>query len=147
MSKSAGRLIVISSESYKVPAPFQPYAVSKQALESLYQAIKNELSIKGIKSILIRPGAMQTHILDQTLKFDNKLKESQFKKEFEKFIRTVPSYINRISTPQQVADIVLKAGTKNNPKQVYSINHNPLVTLLSLLPARFKNYIIQKTLS
>ena len=130
-----------------MPAPFQPYAVSKQALESLYQAIKNELSIKGINSILIRPGAIQTHIMDQTLQFHDKLKETQFKKEFAKFTKTVPSYINRISSPQQVADIVLKAGTKSKPKQVYSINHNPLVTLLSLLPARFKNYIIQKSLS
>jgi NAD(P)-dependent dehydrogenase (short-subunit alcohol dehydrogenase family) len=54
--KSAGRLIVISSESHKVPAPFQPYTVSKQALEAVYKAIKMELSVKNIKCVLIRPG-------------------------------------------------------------------------------------------
>jgi NAD(P)-dependent dehydrogenase (short-subunit alcohol dehydrogenase family) len=66
---SSGRLIVISSESYKVPSPFQPYAVSKQALESLYKAIKIELSVKGVRSILIRPGAIKTRILDDTIPF------------------------------------------------------------------------------
>lgn len=145
--KSWGRLIVISSESYKVPSPFQPYAVSKQFLESLYDAIKIELSLKGVKSILIRPGAMNTKILEDTLQFKKSNVESIFDTEFASFLDIVPTYIGKIVNPEKVAKVVLKAGTVNNPKSVYQINHNPLVTLLSLLPARFKNYIIQKSLS
>lgn len=145
--KSRGRLIVISSESYKVPAPFQPYAVSKQSLESLYDAIKIELSLKGVKSILIRPGAMNTKILEDTLQFKKSNVESIFDTEFASFLNIVPTYIGKIVNPEKVAKVILKAGTVNNPKSVYQINHNPLVTILSLLPARFKNYIIQKSLS
>ena len=146
LAKASGRLIVISSESYKVPSPFQPYSVSKQALESVFKAIKIELSLKGIKSILIRPGAMQTQILDDTIYFKNFNENSLYKTEFENFVKSVPKYIGKISTPEEVAKVVLKAGTATKPKAVYHINHNPLVTVLSYLPASIKNFVIRKSL-
>ena len=147
LHESMGRLIVISSESYKVPAPFQPYAVSKQALESLYDAIKIELSLKGIKSILIRPGAIQTKILEDTLKFQPSEQETLLKKEFNKFINKIPNYINRIIPPQKVAQLVFKVGTIKKPGSIYSINYNPLVAVFSSLPERLKNYFIRKELN
>jgi NAD(P)-dependent dehydrogenase (short-subunit alcohol dehydrogenase family) len=144
---SNGRLIVIGSESYKVPAPFQPYAVSKQALESLFNAIYIELALKGIQSILIRPGAIKTNILDETLHFQKNNLETLFSKEFDKFLNAVPTYVGRVSSTQKVAQFVYKAYTAKNPKRVYSINHNPLVTLLSLLPVGIKKYILKRSLS
>jgi len=144
--KSRGRLIVISSESYKVPSPFQPYSVSKQALESVFKAIKIELLLKGITSVLIRPGAMQTKILDDTVHFSVSDDNSMFKNEFSGFVKTVPKYIGKISNPFDVAEIILKAGTTKSPKRVYSINHNPLVTILSHLPAKLIDFIIRKNL-
>jgi len=144
--KSKGKLIVISSESYKVPSPFQPYSVSKPMLESLYKSIKIELSLIGVKSILIRPGAMQTQILDDTIHFTKTMNESQFKKESEGFIDTVPKYTSNIVNPEKVAKLVLKVATSKRPKSVYHINHNPLVSILSHLPERIKNIIIRKSL-
>ena len=141
-----GRLIVISSESYKVPSPFQPYAVSKQALEPLYKAIKLELSVKGIKCVLIRPGAIQTKILDDVIHFSRYPGDSLFEKEFINFIDSIPKYIGKISKPEEVAQLVLKAGTARRPKPVYNINHNLLVSLLSHLPAKFKEFVIRKSL-
>ena len=144
--ESARRLIVIGSESYKVPSPFQPYSVSKQALESVYKAIKIELALKGIQSVLIRPGAMQTRILEDTVNFDDFDEGSAFKTEFRKFVESVPKYIRKIVTPEKVAAVVLKAGTARKPKSVYHINHNPMVSILSNLPANLKNYVIRKNL-
>ncbi len=144
--QSKGRLIVISSESYKVPAPFQPYAVSKQAMESLYDAIKVELLLKGIKCILIRPGALQTQILIDTLQFKSENYQGLYKNEFDTFVKAVPTYIAKISRPEKVAQLVLKAGIKKNPKAIYSINHNPLVTILSAMPYTLKNYLIKRSL-
>ncbi len=146
LAKASGRLIVISSESYKVPSPFQPYSVSKQALESVFEAIKIELSLKGVKSILIRPGAMQTQILNDTVRFENFNENSLYKTEFKNFVKSVPKYIGKISIPEEVSKVVLKAGTAKNPKAVYHINHNPLVTVLSHLPASIKNLVIRKNL-
>ena len=143
---SGGRLIVIGSESYKVPSPFQPYAVSKQALESLFRAIRLELATEDIKSILIRPGAMQTQILKDTLQYQNKNTETRFWKVFDKFLLSVPKYIGKVVTPEQVAEVVLKAGMAKRPKMVYNINHNPLVSLLSRLPVNMQDKLVQQTL-
>lgn len=146
LEKSKGRLIVISSESYKVPSPFQPYSVSKQSLESVFKAVKIELSQKGISSILIRPGAIQTKILEDTVNFKDFDSNSRFVDEFKNFVESVPKFIGKVSTTNDVAELILKAGISKRPKPVYSINHNPLVTLLSLLPTRMKGYFISKSI-
>jgi len=145
--KSKSRLIVISSESYKVPSPFQPYSVSKQALEKVFDSIRLELINKGIKSILIRPGAIQTHILDATIHFKMDERRSLFNKEFGNFLTAVPNYIRKISSPEQVAKVVLKAGAARRPKQVYNINHNPIVAILSMLPKRIKEKLVAHSLT
>lgn len=147
LMQNKGRLIVISSESYKVPAPFQPYAVSKQALEFMYKSIKIELELKGIKCILIRPGAIQTKILDDTIHFsNNSATVDYFNSEFANFINMVPNYIGNISSSTEVAKTILKAGTVINPKDIYSMNHNPLISIFSMLPVKLRNYIIKRNL-
>jgi NAD(P)-dependent dehydrogenase (short-subunit alcohol dehydrogenase family) len=141
-----GRLIVISSESHKVPSPFQPYSVSKQSLEKLYQGIRIELETKGVTSVLIRPGAIQTQILDDTVNFEDKMENSIFKETFHAFVTSVPKFIGTISYPSEVAKIVYKAATKKRPKAVYSVNHNPLVSILSILPEKVKSTVVRKNL-
>lgn len=144
--KSHGRFIVISSESHKVPAPFQPYAVSKQALEKVYDAIRFELLTRDIKPILIRPGAMNTKILEQTIQFLNPVEKSKLKKEFANFLKSVPKYIQKPTDPKKVAQLVLKAADSKNPKRVYSINHNPLVSILSYIPEVLKQKLVVNSL-
>jgi len=144
--KSQGRLIVISSESFKVPSPFQPYSVSKQALEKLYGSIRLEFMAKGIKTILIRPGAIQTLIMEKTFHLKGLENESVFKDEFDHFRLSIVKYIRKISTPEQVSKIILKAGTAKRPRRIYNINHNLLVTLLSHLPGKLKEKLIIKSL-
>jgi NAD(P)-dependent dehydrogenase (short-subunit alcohol dehydrogenase family) len=147
LAKSSGRLIVIGSESYKVPAPFQPYAVSKKALEALYESIKIELSLKDVKCVLIRPGAMQTEIIDKTINMQDIEDDSVYSKEFQNFKKSVPGYINKISRPAEVAKLVLKAGTIKNPIDIYSINHHFLTTMLSCLPKKWQQQLIKNLLS
>jgi 3-oxoacyl-[acyl-carrier protein] reductase len=144
--RAQGRLIAISSESYKVPSPFQPYSVSKQALEALYNAISIELSLKGIKCVLIRPGAINTKILKDTIKFDAGTDNSLFRDEFISFTKSIPRYIRKVAQPEDVAAIVLKAGITEHPQKIYSINHNTAVTILSGLPAHIRNFLVIKNL-
>lgn len=146
LEKSKGRIIVISSESYKVPSPFQPYAVSKQALESVYNAIKLELTVTNVKCVLIRPGAIRTKILSDTIGFSTENGVGLFQQEFKNFVKSVPKYIGKISDPSTVAQLIRKAALAKHPKAVYSINHNPLVSLLSHLPKKLKNDVIRKSL-
>ena len=100
----------------------------------------------GNIDVLIRPGAIQTKILDNAIHFSRYPGNSLFEKEFIRFIDSVPKYIGKISKPEEVAQLVLKAGTARKPKPVYNINHNPLVSLLSYLPAKFKEFVIRKSL-
>lgn len=146
LAKSKGRLVTISSESYKIPAPFQPYAVSKQALEKLHFAISQELMLKAISTVLIRPGAIQTSIMDETVNFSPKNSGSLFEEEFKKFTGSVPKYIGKVNPPDEVAQLVFKAATAKKPKRVYKINHNPWVTLLSALPKRLQDWSIKRQL-
>lgn len=145
--KSKGRLIVIGSESYKVPSPFQPYAVSKQALEKVFNSIQLELMNKGIKSILIRPGAIQTKIMEDTIKLENPTSNSVFESEFENFRRSVPKYIGKVLEPEHVAKVILKAGRAKRPKHIYNINHNLIVAIISMLPKRLKEKLVVYSLT
>jgi NAD(P)-dependent dehydrogenase (short-subunit alcohol dehydrogenase family) len=144
--KSEGRLVTISSESYKIPAPFQPYAISKQALEKLHFGISQELMLKGISTVLIRPGAIQTNILKETVAFKNPDSDSMFIDEFKKFTGSVPKYIAKVSAPKEVAKLVFRAATSKNPKRIYKINHNPWVSLLAALPNKLQDWSIKRQL-
>lgn len=146
LQESKGRLIVVSSESYKVPAPFQPYSLSKQALEKLFNGTRLELMTKGIKSILIRPGPIQTDLLDRTINFKLPENNSVFKNELGKFLFTMKKYIGKISSPEEVAAVIFKAGTMKNPKPIYYIRNNPLVTLISILPEILKDLFVRRSI-
>ena len=145
--KSKSRLIVISSESYRVPSPFQPYSVSKQALEKVFDSIRLELINKGIISILIRPGAIQTKIMEDTIKFEYPISNSVYGSEFENFRLLVPKYIGKVSEPEDVAKVILKAGRAKRPKHVYNINHNLIVAIISMLPKRLKEKLVVYSLT
>ena len=67
--------------------------------------------------------------------------------EFSGFIETFSKFIGRIAKPEKVAKTVLKAGIIKHPKAIYHINHNPIVSLLAILPTGIKNFIIKKGLS
>jgi NAD(P)-dependent dehydrogenase (short-subunit alcohol dehydrogenase family) len=146
LASSKGRLVSIGSESYKIPAPFQPYAVSKQALEKLHFGISQELMLKGISTVLVRPGAIQTNIMNETVNFKPKKSDSLFKEEFKKFTDSVPNYIGKVKHPDEVAKLVFKAATVKNPKRIYKINHNPWVSLLSALPKKMQDWSIKRQL-
>ncbi|MCK7460841.1 MAG: SDR family oxidoreductase [Sphingobacterium sp.] len=58
--RNKGRVIVVSSESYKIQAMFQPYMISKASLEAYCRVARQELDLKNVKLTVIRPGAIRT---------------------------------------------------------------------------------------
>ena len=61
-----GRIIQISSVSGTISAPFMgPYSASKYALEAISDAFRRELSIFGIKVVVIQPGPIQSDIWEK----------------------------------------------------------------------------------
>ncbi len=132
-----GRVIQISSESVRFPGLFQPYQVSKIAMEAYSRSVGQELALKGVRLVIIRAGAMNTQMVQGLTSLRNPVDHSIFEKEFEQFVIETRKHILRIVRPEKVARVVYKAAISKKPKYIYNINHNPLLIFLSLVPERF----------
>ena len=76
-------------------------------------------------------------------------KSSVFEEEMKMGTKTyeiVDSVEARKISPEKIANKTVKILNKKRKKFVYSINRNPLLLLLNILPARFQTFIIRKIL-
>jgi NAD(P)-dependent dehydrogenase (short-subunit alcohol dehydrogenase family) len=139
--KAKGRIITISSDSIAIPGAFQPYQSSKIALEGLHKALRQELLIKGIRMSSVRPGAIDTPLLRKVTE-NNPDKYLLFKKEFGKFRTIAPRFFGRIISPERVAYRIFRLSRKKHLPYVCRINHDPIRTLVGILPERFRDYLV-----
>jgi NAD(P)-dependent dehydrogenase (short-subunit alcohol dehydrogenase family) len=134
LTENKGRVIVVSSESYKIQAMFQPYMISKAALEAFCRVARQELALKGVKLSVIRPGAINTPLLkwmDQPVDARN---YPVFSSEFIKSWKQSLKMVGKISSPESVAAKIILAATAKKPKRVYRINNSILLHIISLIP-------------
>ena len=107
-----------------------------------------ELQLLGIQVILLRPGAVNTGLLGRSVKaldtFCNKTK--LYSCNSEKF-RTIGDHVEtRNISPERIADLVSNVLSAKRPKQIYSINRNPLLLIMNALPKRLQSFVIKKLL-
>jgi NAD(P)-dependent dehydrogenase (short-subunit alcohol dehydrogenase family) len=140
--RNKGRVIQISSESSKFPGLFQPYQVSKIAMEAYSRSVRQELALKGVKLVIIRPGAMQTKLFKDLASYVNPVKHSVFEKEFKAFAGKTVQFRGRTHNPETVARVIHRAATARYPRYYYNINHNPVLTLFSWLPVKLIDKIV-----
>jgi NAD(P)-dependent dehydrogenase (short-subunit alcohol dehydrogenase family) len=133
--KNKGRVIVVSSESYKIQAMFQPYMISKAALEAWCRVARQELSLKDVKLTIIRPGAIRTPLLKWMDSPVEAGKYPVFQKAFTKSWINSVKMVGKVTTPEKVAGRIIKASTVSEPKRIYRINNNLLLTIVSFVPA------------
>ena len=107
--KHKGRVIQISSDNVRLSGAFQPYASSKIAMESLSVAMRQELDLHGVKLVLIRPGAIRTNLLNEVDQAELSNKNSIYKAQFTKFRTLAGKEVGRITKPEKVAQLVIKA--------------------------------------
>jgi NAD(P)-dependent dehydrogenase (short-subunit alcohol dehydrogenase family) len=142
--KTKGRVIVISSESYKVQALFQPYMISKASLEAYCKAARQELSLKGVKLSVVRPGAINTPLLkwmDSPESVDNYI---HYNKELRKSWERSVKMVGRVATPERVAEKIYKVAIASRPKRVYLVNNNPLLFFIEILPGVLLDWLVKK---
>jgi hypothetical protein len=77
---------------------------------------------------------------------DNPVKGSVFEREFEASFRISKKMTGKPADPGKVAAIICKAVEAKRPRQIYEINNNPLLTILSWLPARVKEWPVRRIL-
>ena len=148
--KEKGRIVIVTSEV----APFDPmpfnglYNISKTALDSYAQALRQELNLLNQKVITIRPGSIETPLSNNSLTDTEKLSHETklYKKQATKFLKITKKFMGKVIKPENVAKLIYKAYNKKNPKLIYRINPNPYLTLLNLLPKRLQCWIIKMIL-
>ena len=145
-----GKIIVVSSELAPLdPLPFTGiYGVTKSTIEKYAYSLRMELQLLDYQVVLIRPGAIDTGLIDISLDKLNKFTDTTtlYQTNSKKFKEIVDSVENKKIPPVKVANLIYKVSNKKKPKYVYNINRNFSLRLLNAMPKRFQNWIIKKIL-
>ena len=148
--KQGSRVLITTSELAPLdPLPFTGiYAVTKGALDKYAYSLAMELQLMGIRVSVLRAGAVSTGMLgvstDALDKFCEKTKlYSCNAKRFKNIVNKVEA---RSITTEKLAKKVVKIVGKRSPRFAYSINRNPLLLLLNLMPKRIQLFAIKQVL-
>ncbi len=144
--KMQGRVVQISSESIRLPALFHPYAASKTAMEALSVCMRNELALHGIRLCMVRPGAINTPMLNDLYDMKNNIGKSVYSDALRLFAERAPGQIRRTVETHEVAGLVIKALSAKNPKSYYHINNNFKLRLAQHLPHWLRDRLMQAML-
>lgn len=145
-----GKIIITSSELAPLdPLPFTGiYGITKSTIEKYAYSLRMELQLLNKYVIVIRPGAVNTTLLDvSTTRIERFTNETKlYKYNASKFKKITDKVESRKVSPIKIANLAYKIVNKKKPRYVYKINRNPLLLLLNALPKRLQNYIIRKIL-
>ena len=146
-----GKIFMISSELAPLdPLPFTGiYGISKSLVEKYAYSLRMELQLLGYKVVLIRPGAIDTGMIDASMEKLNEFVDSTtyYKENSQKFKDIVESVESRKIHPNKIANLIYRVNKKKKPKCVYKINRNKSLLLLNALPKSMQNWIIKKILT
>ena len=144
---SRGRIINIASESSPFRAPFQIYQSSKMALECLSDVMRRELMLFDVHVAIIRPGAIDTNLIEDTKVVPIDVEESRFEPFFPRLRQMITGSLpKKLSRPSEVAAVVYRAATDPRKKVMYRINNDPRQRLMPWLPAKLVDRMILKRL-
>lgn len=142
-----GRIIIITSEVAGFdPMPFNGlYNVTKTALDSYAQALRQELNLIGQRVITIRPGAVKTPLCDTSVKATQQLADTTvlYRKQAGRFAGIAAMFMGTPIRPEALADLIYKATLSKHPRLIYQKHRNIGLVLLSLLPKRLQCAVIR----
>ena len=150
MLKPGSKVIITTSELAPLdPLPFTGiYAVTKGALDKYAYSLRMELQLLDISVSVLRAGAVDTGMLGVSTTALERFCEgtklySCNAKRFKKIVDMVEA---RCVKPEKIAKKVLRILKKRKPAFAYSINRNPLLLLISILPKRLQLFVIKLVL-
>lgn len=147
---SGSRIIITTSELAPIdPLPFTGiYAVTKAALDKYAYSLAMELQLLGITVSVLRAGAVDTGMLGVSTDALERFCERTelYTCNAERFKAIVDRVEARCIKPEKLAKKVARILSKRKPAFAYSINRNPLLLLLNLLPKRMQLWIIRLVL-
>ena len=149
LSRGSKILITTSELAPLDPLPFTGiYAITKAALDKYAYSLAMELQLLGISVSVLRAGAVSTDMLGvSTAALDRFCNKTElYACNAERFKRIVDSVEARQIPPEKIARRSAKIIHKKRPAFAYSINRNPLLLLLNILPKRLQMFAIKQVL-
>jgi NAD(P)-dependent dehydrogenase (short-subunit alcohol dehydrogenase family) len=154
--RARGRMVVVSSSSGRLSAPFAgPYAASKFAVEALCDALRVELRPFGIHVALIEPGDVETPIWDKTQRYADEL-EARLPEDGKRFYGDlIPRVRERLekssrsaSSPEGCARAIEHALAARRPKIRYLVGVDARIqaALARWLPDRWRDALLDRLL-
>ncbi len=148
--EKGSRIIIVTSELAALdPLPFTGiYGITKTALDKYAYSLRMELQLLDIHVSVIRAGAVDTGLLVQsTSQLDRFCSETKlYTCNAARFREIVDRVESRKIPPEKIAKKIMKISGKKHPAFSYSINRNPLLIMLDMLPKRARFHIIRKVL-
>ena len=146
LMQKGSRFVITSSELAPLnPLPFTGlYGITKAALEKFALSLRMEVNLLGMHVCIIRPGAVKTQLLDDTMANINAFCDNTelYKENSRKFLNIVNAVESKHVPPERVATLVAKAVCAKKPRYVYNLNRNLGLRLLSYLPHKWQVGII-----
>ncbi len=150
MLEPGGRILITTSELASLdPLPFTGlYAVTKAALDRYAYSLRMELQLLGIHVSVLRTGAVNTGMLDVSMQALERFCENTqlYACNAKRFRAIVEAVEARHISPEKVAKKALSILVKKRPRFAFSINRNPLLLLMALLPKRLQLFAIRLVL-
>ena len=148
--KKGSRILITTSELAPLsPLPFTGiYGITKTALDSYAISLRRELMLLGVSVIILRPGAVDTGLLDVSTRrledFCNST--THYSYNAGRFRRIVERVESRKVAPERIAQLAEKALFSSHPRRIYAINRNPLLLLMNILPAGLQDVALKQIL-
>lgn len=143
LKKSCGKIINISSLAAVFPIPFQSfYSLSKSAVLSLSESLKNELRPFHIQVSCLLLGDIKTGFTQHRIKNKNEGEEYQLR--VEKSISKMEKDEQNGQNPKIIAKSVQKLIVKKkiSLRKVIGFKNKVLYFLCKILPTKLVNYIL-----
>lgn len=149
LNKKSKIIITTSELATQDPLPFTGiYGITKAALDKYAYSLRMELQLLDYQVVVLRPGAIDTGLLNVSLAKLKDFKENTalYKENANKFDEIVNKVESKKIPPEKIGKLIAKILQKKKAKFVYTINRNPLLKLLNILPNRFQTWIIKRIL-
>ena len=150
MRKGAKIILLTSELAVRDPLPFTGlYGITKTALDQYAYSLRMELQLMGISVSVLRAGAVDTGMIGaSTCALDSFCRNTKlYAVNAKRFRQIVDSVEARKIPPAKIAGKLYRIFSRKKPKFGYSINRNPLLILLDILPKGLRFWIIKKVLS
>jgi NAD(P)-dependent dehydrogenase (short-subunit alcohol dehydrogenase family) len=147
LKRPGGRIVHIGSESLHLTVPFLTYPLSKKLLEGYAKVLRQELAFSGIDVVVIRPGAINTRLLQQVKDLGKDEGNWKLMPQFRRFAQGASREIGKTFSPERVAWFVYQKSIEPNPSAVYRINNQMQLRIAALLPFSWIEKIVRKRLS